>query len=75
MLSTGSGSVDFPEFLNMMANKMDETNPEEQVKEAFRVFDTQGEGHITTDELRSIFTRLHVVLYIGHRVYEMLRIH
>ena len=48
----GSGTVDFPEFLNMMAKKMEDNDSEEEVKEAFRVFDTEGEGHIATSELR-----------------------
>ena len=50
--TTGSGSVDFAEFLNMMAKKMEDNDSEEEVKEAFRVFDTEGQGHIATSELR-----------------------
>ena len=35
----GTGSIDFPEFLTMMALKINEENAEEELREAFRVFD------------------------------------
>lgn len=38
-LSTGNGTIDFPEFLTMMARKMKDTDSEEEIREAFRVFD------------------------------------
>ena len=34
-----SGTIDFPEFLTMMARKMKDTDSEEEIREAFRVFD------------------------------------
>ena len=34
----GNGTIDFPEFLNLMARKMKDTDSEEELKEAFRVF-------------------------------------
>ena len=34
----GSGTIDFPEFLTMMARKMTNSDSEEELKEAFRVF-------------------------------------
>ena len=37
--SSGNGTIDFPEFLTMMARKMKDTDSEEEIKEAFRVFD------------------------------------
>ncbi|KAL0334441.1 UNVERIFIED_CONTAM: Calmodulin [Sesamum angustifolium] len=33
----GNGTIDFPEFLNLMARKMKDTDSEEELKEAFRV--------------------------------------
>ena len=48
----GSGTVDFPEFLNMMAKKMESTDSEEEIREAFRVFDKERNGSICVDELR-----------------------
>ncbi len=38
-LIAGSGNVDFPEFLSMMANRMKGSDGGEEIKEAFRVFD------------------------------------
>ena len=51
----GSGTVDFPEFLNMMARKIGHTDSEEEIREAFRVFDKAGQGYVEADELRSGF--------------------
>ena len=36
---SGNGTIDFPEFLTMMARKMKDTDGEEEIREAFRVFD------------------------------------
>ena len=42
----GSGMIDFPEFLMMMANKADYENAEDQIREAFQVFDgVKGDFH------------------------------
>ncbi|GKC64428.1 calmodulin 2-like protein [Tanacetum coccineum] len=35
----GNGTIDFPEFLNLMARKMKFTNVEEELNKAFCVFD------------------------------------
>ena len=48
----GNGTIDFPEFLTMMARKMKDTDSEEEIREAFRVFDKDGNGYISAAELR-----------------------
>ncbi|MBA0784281.1 hypothetical protein Gotri_001869, partial [Gossypium trilobum] len=48
----GNGTIDFPEFLNLMARKMKDTDSEEELKEAFRVFDKDQNGFISAAELR-----------------------
>merc|ERR1711971_1192316 len=48
----GDGTIDFPEFLTMMARKMKDTDSEEEIREAFRVFDKDGNGFISAAELR-----------------------
>ena len=48
----GNQSIDFPEFLTMMAKKMKDTDSEEEIKEAFKVFDKDGNGFISAAELR-----------------------
>ena len=35
----GSGMINFPEFLMMMAIKVDYENAEDEIREAFQVFD------------------------------------
>ena len=35
----GTGSLDFPEFLMMMCLKSDKENAEDEIREAFQVFD------------------------------------
>lgn len=52
------GTIDFPEFLTMMARKMKDTDSEEEIREAFRVFDKDGNGFISAAELRHIMTNL-----------------
>jgi len=54
----GSGTIDFPEFLQMMAKKMKDIDSEEEITEAFRVFDKDGNGYISAAELRHVMTSL-----------------
>merc|ERR1711916_175482 len=54
----GSGTIDFPEFLTLMARKMQDSDSEEEIKEAFRVFDKDGNGFISAAELRHVMTNL-----------------
>ncbi len=37
-----------------MAKKMKETDSEEEIKEAFKVFDKDGDGYLTQKELRQV---------------------
>ena len=41
----GSGSIDFPEFLMMMKLKVQDQNQEEEIREAFKVFDNVSYVH------------------------------
>ncbi|KAK3093373.1 hypothetical protein FSP39_014725 [Pinctada imbricata] len=54
----GNGTIDFPEFLAMMAKKMKDTDTEEELREAFKVFDKDGNGYISSAELRAVMTNL-----------------
>ena len=54
----GNGTIDFPEFLSPMARKMKNTYTEEELIEAFKVFDRDGNGLISTAELRHVMTNL-----------------
>ena len=63
---------DFPEFLTMMARKMKDTDSEEEIREAFRVFDKDGNGFISAAELRHVMTNLGEKL-TDEEVDEMIR--
>jgi len=54
----GNGVIDFPEFLSMQARKMRDTDGEEELMEAFRVFDVNGSGFISAAEFRHVMTNL-----------------
>ena len=69
---TGNGTIDFPEFLTMMARKMKDTDSEEEIREAFRVFDKDGNGFISAAELRHVMTNLGEKL-TDEEVDEMIR--
>ena len=43
----GGGSIDFNEFLELMEEKMRKLKQDEQIFEAFRVFDRDRNGYIT----------------------------
>ncbi|XP_047945565.1 calmodulin-like protein 8 isoform X1 [Salvia hispanica] len=87
----GNGTIEFAEFLNLMANKMkvnlthsyinnfssfhfgfyyfifntvfdQETDAEEELKEAFKVFDKDQNGYISATELR------HVMINLGEKL-------
>jgi calmodulin len=68
----GNGTIDFPEFLNLMAKKMKDTDSEEELKEAFRVFDKDQNGFISAAELRHVMTNLGEKL-TDEEVDEMIR--
>ena len=54
----GNGTIEFDEFLIMMSRQMREGDTEEAVKDAFRVFDKDGDGKITTADLIHIMKNL-----------------
>ncbi|XP_031477040.1 calmodulin-like [Nymphaea colorata] len=54
----GNGTIEFVEFLNLMARKTKETDAEEELKEAFKVFDKDQNGYISAEELRNVMINL-----------------
>lgn len=50
----GNGSIEFDEFLLMMARKLKAADGEEEMHHAFKVFDKNGDGFITFDELKRV---------------------
>ena len=46
------------EFLTMMARKMKDTDSEEEIREAFKMFDRDNNGFISAAELRHVMTSI-----------------
>ncbi|KAH3828050.1 neo-calmodulin-like [Dreissena polymorpha] len=53
-----SGEVEFDEFVKLIAKKMQKVDLEEEIMDAFKVFDTDGNGNISKAELRNAMTSL-----------------
>lgn len=69
---SGDGTIDFDEFLQMMAKKMKDTDSEEELKSAFKVFDRDNVGFINGQNLRNVMTNLGEKL-TDEEVDEMIR--
>ncbi|XP_066288183.1 calmodulin-like [Branchiostoma lanceolatum] len=57
-IGAGKFKIDFPEFLDMMVEQMESHSSEQEIAEAFRVFDKDGNGFISAEELRDIMKNL-----------------
>ena len=53
-----NGTIDFLGVLSLMARKMKDADIEEELTEAFKVFDRDGNGFISDAELRHVTTIL-----------------
>lgn len=54
----GSESVDFKEFLALMTRKIKDVELEDELLEAFKIFDRDGNGYITLQNLTYIISRI-----------------
>jgi len=50
----GSGTIEFEEFLAMMTEKMGGKDSNDEIIKAFKLFDEEGKGKITIDNLRRV---------------------
>ena len=53
-----SGQIEFPEFCNMMEDKMTCVNDEEMIRMAFRVLDKKGQGHLEASSFKHLMTKI-----------------
>lgn len=51
--TNGNGTIEFGEFLTLMAAKMNEAEAEEEFQEAFRAFDRDQDGYISPSEVHT----------------------
>ena len=58
------GKIDFDEFMILMSKSSPDTQTEEEVINAFRVFDKEGNGLISSTELK------HIMMSIGDKMTE-----
>ena len=58
------GKIDFDEFMILMTKSSPDTQTEEEVINAFRVFDKEGNGLIASSELK------HIMMTIGDKMTE-----
>ena len=54
---TGDGEIDFSEFLRMLETR-ERVDPDEELREAFKVFDRNGDGFISPEELKTAMINL-----------------
>jgi len=57
-----SGTVDFQEFLHLVAKKMKDNDTEEELIEAFKSFDKDGNGFINASDLKEVMINLGEIL-------------
>jgi Ca2+-binding EF-hand superfamily protein len=60
----GDGNINFNEFLELMCDKMDQNDSEEEILEAFRIFDKGSKGYVTRVDFKQIMK------YLGETIEE-----
>lgn len=56
MVAECDGPLNFPNFLQLFSSKLNGTDPEEMLFNAFKLFDMNNAGHISKDELKEMLT-------------------
>jgi len=54
----GNGTIEFPEFVVMMAKQARESDAGDEIREAFTMFDKNGDGYISYYEFRDVVAAL-----------------
>ncbi|EDW12859.1 calmodulin-beta [Drosophila mojavensis] len=70
----GNGFIDFDNFLQSMTMRMTFDPDEDDIREAFRVFDRENTGFIGPDQLRRVMLDLDILMQ-DDECEEMIRVH
>ena len=54
----GSGQIEFPDFLEIMTQKIQDRDPVEEILKAFKLFDEDNTGRISLRNLRRVAREL-----------------
>ena len=54
----GDGTIDFDEFLEMMRKQAEQQDNSAELREAFKIFDRDGNGYIDAAELKKVHSSL-----------------
>ena len=54
----GNHEIDFEEFLTLMVRQSDSRDSVQEIIEAFKVFDKNGDGYISLSELKQVFNSI-----------------
>ena len=52
-----TGILDFPEFISLMARRIKDVNPEEELREAFQVLDREKSGFVSSHEVKHLVSK------------------
>jgi calmodulin len=56
--TNGNGEVEFKDFLELMCLKMKDQDIEDDIMEAFKIFDKDSNGYISSNDLKNIMDNL-----------------
>jgi calmodulin len=61
----GEGTITLEKYLAIMANKMHDISPDDEIKKAFEAFDKSGTGRISAVDLRVVMSSLGTFLFLS----------
>lgn len=54
-----NGTIEFNEFVTLVETKMKDNDSEEEIFEAFKIFDKKGNGYVAKNDIKNVMTSLH----------------